>query len=135
MTQELAEVSEAYKSMTEVHQEWRTMASHMAEKLEEYRKSVFYELTQRLQLPMDEAELNVLTRNITPSDDDLAIWNQILHLASSIPTQKFVLRVLDHYKTSHDRYQQYKSQYKHVKGKEKRTLCYCTSSSHRRIFF
>lgn len=104
--------------MTEVHNEWRTMASHMAEKLEEYRKSVVYELTQRLQLPMDEGELNVLSRNITPSDDDLAIWNQILHLASSIPTQNFVLRILDHAKNSHDRHLQYKTQYKSLKGKE-----------------
>jgi hypothetical protein len=103
--------------MIEVHNEWRTMASHMAEKLEEYRKNVVYELTHKLQLPMDENELNTLSRNLTPSDDDLAIWNQILHLASSISSQKFVVRILDHVKLNYDHAIQYKTQYKNLKGR------------------
>lgn len=88
----------------------------MAEKLEEYRKNVIYELVLKLQLPMDEGELNILSRNLTPSDDDSAIWNQILQLSSSVSNQKVVIRILEKAKSQYDMIEQMKAQYKTLKG-------------------
>lgn len=117
MTDEITAFAHTYKNMTDEHEEWRSIGSHMAEKLEEYRKNVIYELVLKLQLPMDEAELNVLSKNLTPSDDDSAIWNQILQLSSSLSSQKVVFRILEKTKSQYEMIEQTKAQYKTLKGK------------------
>lgn len=117
LTGELSTFSSSYKNIMDEHEEWRTIGSHMAEKLEEYRKNVIYELVLKLQLPMDEGELNMLSRNLTPSDDDSAIWNQILQLSSSVSSQKVVIRILERAKSQYDMIEQTKAQYKTLKGK------------------
>ncbi|CAO3646945.1 unnamed protein product [Mucor hiemalis] len=117
VSQELADLSEAYKNVIEVNNEWRSIASHMAERLEEFRKNIVYELILKLQLPMDPNDLSTLSRNLTPSDDDTAIWSQTLQLSSAISTQKFVLSVLEHIKHQHEHSHTYKLQYKNLKDK------------------
>ncbi|KAI9351629.1 hypothetical protein BD770DRAFT_326323, partial [Pilaira anomala] len=116
-TEELAQLAESHKNLSEVQFEWKTIASHMAEKLEEFRKNVLYELVIKLQLPMDGSELNVLSRNLSPSDDDAAIWNEVLQLSSAVNTQRFVLNVLENAKNLYDNFVVVKSQLKRMKGK------------------
>ncbi|CAO0799710.1 unnamed protein product [Mucor circinelloides] len=90
-TQELADVTEGYSNLIDKHNEWRSIASRMADKLEEFRKNVIFEIVTQLQMPMDKDELIALTTMVTPSDDDAAIWNEVLKLSSGVNTQKFVL--------------------------------------------
>lgn len=116
LSHELADVSEGYASLMEINNEWRVIASRMAEKLEEYRKNVIFEINNQLQLPMDEEELNVLQKKVTPRDDDTAIWNQILQLSLAINTQKFVLRVHKRVRDNYEQAKQYKKEYKSIKG-------------------
>jgi chromosome segregation ATPase len=120
VTQELVEVTELNKNLIDAHNEWRSIASGMAEQLEEYRRNVIFEIVNQLQLPMDEEELKVLQTKVTPSDDDTAIWNQILQLCSSINTQKFVLRVNKRVRDNYDLAKQYKKEYRSIKGKKKK---------------
>ncbi|KAI8979761.1 hypothetical protein BDF20DRAFT_530265 [Mycotypha africana] len=94
VTHELAEVTEGYTNLIDQHNEWRTIASRMAERLEDYRKHVIFEFVNQLQLPMEEEELNVLQKKLVPYDDDTIVWNQVLQLSTAIHLQKFVLRVM-----------------------------------------
>jgi chromosome segregation ATPase len=116
ITQELVEVTELNTNLIDAHNERRSIASGMAEQLEEYRRNVIFEIVNQLQLPMDEEELKVLQTKVTPSDDDTAIWNQILQLCSSINTQKFVLRVNKRVRDNYDLAKQYKKEYRSIKG-------------------
>ncbi|KAI8091498.1 hypothetical protein BDF21DRAFT_143091 [Thamnidium elegans] len=117
MTEEFAQLSESHKNLTDIQLEWRTIASRMAEKLEEFRKSILYEIVIKLQLPMDEVELGLLSRNLSPSDDDAAIWNEVLQLSSAINIQRFVMAVLENAKNLYDNFVVTKSQLKKMKGK------------------
>lgn len=101
----------------------------MAERLEEFRKNIVYELILKLQLPMDPSDLSIISRNLTPSDDDTAIWSQTLQLSSAISTQKFVLGILEHVKHQHDHSHTYKTQYKSLKGKQWDHSIKCSYSS------
>lgn len=89
----------------------------MAEKLEEFRKNVLLDLVIKLQLPMDEVELSLLSRNLSPSDDDAAIWNEVLQLSSAINTQRFVMAVLENAKNLYDNFVVTKTHLKKIKGK------------------
>lgn len=88
----------------------------MAEKLEDYRKMMLYEIINQFQIPADEAELNILSRKITPSEDDAAMWNEILQLASSIDHQNITRRLRKRVKEVHELARQYKKDYKELKG-------------------
>ncbi|KAI9259212.1 hypothetical protein EDC94DRAFT_521333, partial [Helicostylum pulchrum] len=116
ITEEFAQLSESHKNLTDIQLEWKTIASRMAEKLEEFRKNVLFDLVIKLQLPMDEAELNLLSRNLSPSDDDAAIWNEVLQLSSAINIQRFVMAVLENVKNLYDNFVVTKSQLKKMKG-------------------
>lgn len=119
VTKELAEVTHGYTSLIDVHNEWRTIASSMAEKLEEYRKQVVFEIINQLQLPVEEEELAVLQKKVTPSDDDTAMWTEIMQIATFIDTQKFVHRVHKRVKDNYEQAKNYKKEYKNIKGKKK----------------
>ncbi|RCI02498.1 oligomeric, coiled-coil, peripheral membrane protein, partial [Rhizopus stolonifer] len=124
--QQLSDLVRDYTNLVEVHNEWKVIASRMAEKLEDFRKNMIFEIVNQLQLPMDEEELNILQKKLTPNEDDTAVWNQILQLTSSINTQKFVLKVHKRVKDNYEQAKQYKKEYRSIKEKYNR-LCtsYC----------
>ncbi|KAG1177136.1 hypothetical protein G6F70_002931 [Rhizopus microsporus] len=117
LEQEAADLNQRYQELLETHQEWRPIAIGMAEKLEDYRKMMLYEIINQFQIPADEAELNILSRKITPSEDDAAMWNEILQLASSIDHQNITRRLRKRVKEVHELARQYKKDYKELKAK------------------
>lgn len=122
VTQDLEETSKNHNSLIESQNNWRHIGSGMAERLEVYRRNVIFEIVNQLQLPMDEEELKVLQTKVAPSDDDAAIWNQILQLCSSINTQKFVLRINNRVRENYELAKQYKKEYRSIKGNTKKML-------------
>jgi hypothetical protein len=118
MEVDFEDMSQNYKDLLEEHNEWRSIASRMAEKMEEYRKNFMFELINHLQLAVDEDEINALSKKITLSDDDAAIWNEIIQISSTIDTQKMVIRLRKRFKELHDSAKQYKRDYKELKGNE-----------------
>ncbi|KAI8886837.1 hypothetical protein K501DRAFT_308528 [Backusella circina FSU 941] len=116
MEVDFEDMSQNYKDLVEEHNEWRSIASRMAEKMEEYRKNFMFELINHLQLAVDEDEINALSKKITLSDDDAAIWNEIIQISSTIDTQKMVIRLRKRFKELHDSAKQYKREYKDLKG-------------------
>ncbi|KAI9470107.1 MAG: autophagy-related protein 11-domain-containing protein [Benjaminiella poitrasii] len=116
-TQELTELTEGYGALTDAHDEWRTIASRMAERLEDFRKHLVFEIVNQLQLPVDEGVLNVLQQKVTGSEDDAAIWNQVLQLASAIDTSKFVVAVRKRVRDVYDQAKQFKKEYRNSKEK------------------
>ncbi|KAF1806514.1 hypothetical protein FB192DRAFT_1270950, partial [Mucor lusitanicus] len=115
-TQELADVTEGYSNLIDTHNEWRSVASRMADKLEEFRKNVIFEIVTQLQMPMDKDELIALTTMVTPSDDDAAIWNEVLKLSSGVNTQKFVFSVVRYVRDTYNQAKQFKKEYRVIKG-------------------
>lgn len=115
-TQELADVTEGYSNLIDKHNEWRSIASRMADKLEEFRKNVIFEIVTQLQMPMDKDELIALTTMVTPSDDDAAIWNEVLKLSSGVNTQKFVFSVVKYVRDTYNQAKQFKKEYRVIKG-------------------
>ncbi|KAG1103614.1 hypothetical protein G6F42_017196 [Rhizopus arrhizus] len=116
-TQELADVTEGYSNLIDKHNEWRSIASRMADKLEEFRKNVIFEIVTQLQMPMDKDELIALTTMVTPSDDDAAIWNEVLKLSSGVNTQKFVFSVVKYVRDTYNQAKQFKKEYRVIKDK------------------
>ncbi|KAL9542244.1 hypothetical protein MBANPS3_008703 [Mucor bainieri] len=116
-TQELADVTEGYTNLIDNHNEWRSIASRMADKLEEFRKNVIFEIVTQLQMPMDKNELIALTTMVTPSDDDAAIWNEVLKLSSGVNTQKFVFSVVKYVRDTYSQAKQFKREYRVIKDK------------------
>ncbi|GAN03349.1 hypothetical protein MAM1_0039c02802 [Mucor ambiguus] len=116
-TQELADVTEGYSNLIDMHNEWRSIASRMADKLEEFRKNVIFEIVTQLQMPMDKDELIALTTMVTPSDDDAAIWNEVLKLSSGVNTQKFVFSVVKYVRDTYNQAKQFKKEYRLIKDK------------------
>lgn len=115
-TQELADVTEGYSNLIDTHNEWRSIASRMADKLEEFRKNVIFEIVTQLQMPMDKDELVALSTMVTPSDDDAAIWNEVLKLSSGVNTQKFVFSVVKYVRDTYNQAKQFKREYRVIKG-------------------
>ncbi|CEP11651.1 hypothetical protein [Parasitella parasitica] len=115
-TQELADLTEGYSNLIDTHNEWRSVASRMADKLEEFRKQVIFEIVTQLQMPMEKNELIALSTTVTPSDDDAAIWNEILRLSSGVNTQKFVFSVVKYVRDTYNQAKQFKKEYRNIKG-------------------
>ncbi|KAI8643188.1 hypothetical protein BD408DRAFT_342910, partial [Parasitella parasitica] len=115
-TQELTDVTEGYSNLIDTHNEWRSVASRMADKLEDFRKHVMFEIVTQLQMPMEKNELIALSTTVTPSDDDAAIWNEILQLSSAVNTQKFVFSVVKYVRDTYNQAKQFKKEYRSIKG-------------------
>ncbi|CDH55094.1 autophagy-related protein 11 [Lichtheimia corymbifera JMRC:FSU:9682] len=96
------------------YKELRLITTHMAEKLEGYRKDIFYELTHQLQLSIDEEEAMAITKRIIVSDqdDDMALWNNVLQASKGIDPVKFVNRIREKVKEAHDMSRRWKREYK-----------------------
>lgn len=96
------------------YKELRLITTHMAEKLEAYRKDIFYELTHQLQLSVDEEEAMAITKRIIVSDqdDDMAVWNNVLQASKGIDPVKFVNRIREKVKEAHDMSRRWKREYK-----------------------
>ncbi|KAI9245164.1 hypothetical protein BY458DRAFT_447431 [Sporodiniella umbellata] len=116
LEQEAASVSQKYDELLETHEEWRPIAIGMAEKLEEFRKMALYELINQFQISADEDELNILSKKVTPSEDDAAMWNEILQLASSIDLKSITQRLYKRTRDVVEQSRRYKKDYRELRG-------------------
>lgn len=116
LEQEAADVSQKYHELLEAHQEWRPIAIGMAEKLEEFRKMILYEFINQFQISADEDELSILSRKVTPSEEDAVMWNEILQLASSIDFKNITQRLHKRIKEIIEQAKHYKKEQRELKG-------------------
>ncbi|KAI9311499.1 autophagy-related protein 11-domain-containing protein [Dichotomocladium elegans] len=119
--------------LEEEYNEVKRVASNMADKLEEFRKDIFYGMTHQLQLPIDEEEVKALTKKIAISkhDDDAAIWSQVIQVANGLNANKFVDRVREKIRDAHDLGRRWKREYKDLREKYHKIA----TSSHDKIAF
>ncbi|KAI8977956.1 hypothetical protein BDB01DRAFT_726932, partial [Pilobolus umbonatus] len=115
--EEYADIYQQYVHLQERHNEWQIIASQMADKLEDYRKNVLYRIINQLQLPLEEDEVTALSKKVTPSEDETALWNEILQLSSSNTIQKLTVRLNKKVKETYEYARQYKKHYKDIKEK------------------
>ncbi|KAL0075130.1 hypothetical protein J3Q64DRAFT_1645508, partial [Phycomyces blakesleeanus] len=121
LEQEYMNITRTIEAMNEERSEWHNIMSLMAEKLEEFRKDVFYEMTHQLQLPVDENEAGLMTRRLqaTQSSDQMAAWNEIMQVVNGIDNHKFVNRIRKKVKDAHELTRRWQKEYKELKGKPK----------------
>jgi hypothetical protein len=110
--------------MNEEKIELNSLSVHMAHKLDDIRKNVFFEVTNQLQLPVDENEVGAMTRKIMDADsgrqdDDPSIYNDILMAINVIDGAKFVSRIFKKVRNAHDLTRRWQKEYKELKGKAK----------------
>ncbi|KAG2223902.1 hypothetical protein INT45_009354 [Circinella minor] len=103
----------------EERMELYSTGTQMAEKLEEFRKSLFYELTHQLQLSVDEEEAKAMTKKliISGEHDDLAIWTRVLQTVGSMDCVKFVERIRSKVRDAHELTRRWKREYKDLREK------------------
>jgi hypothetical protein len=109
--------------MNEEKIELNSLSVHMAHKLDDIRKNVFFEVTNQLQLPVDENEVGAMTRKIMDADsgrqdDDPSIYNDILMATNVIDSTKFVSRIFKKVRNAHDLTRRWQKEYKELKGKK-----------------
>ncbi|KAI8340211.1 autophagy-related protein 11-domain-containing protein [Chlamydoabsidia padenii] len=121
--------------MNEEKMELSSLSIHMAHKLDDIRKNVFFEVTNQLQLSVDENEVGAMTRKITALDserqDDSSIYNEILMATNVIDNAKFVSRIFKKVRNAHDLTRRWQKEYKDLKEKYSRL----TTSAHSKIAF
>lgn len=98
----------------------RALGIQMADKLDDFRKNILYEITHQLQLSVDEDEAGAMTKKFTvsPDQDERAFWMQIIQAAETINAQKFVSRVRKKVKDAHELTKRWQREYKELKGKK-----------------
>lgn len=98
----------------------RALGIQMADKLDDFRKNILYEITHQLQLSVDEDEAGAMTKKFTvsPDQDERAFWMQIIQAAETIDAQKFVSRVRKKVKDAHELTKRWQREYKELKGKK-----------------
>lgn len=94
----------------------------MAMKLVDIRLSVFGEITNQLQLPVDENEASNLVRRLSfesniDSSAAFAQWAETIHSINSVDLSKFVFKVRKKVKDAHDLTRRWQKEYKDLKGK------------------
>ncbi|KAI8145007.1 hypothetical protein BJV82DRAFT_604492 [Fennellomyces sp. T-0311] len=94
-------------------------AAQMAEKLEDIRKNIFYEVTNQLQLAVDEEEAKAMTKKIIVSGehDDMAVWTRVLQVIGTIDSVKFVGGIRSKVRDAHDLTRRWKQEYKELREK------------------
>ncbi|SAM02365.1 hypothetical protein [Absidia glauca] len=122
--------------MNEEKIELNSLSVHMAHKLDDIRKNVFFEVTNQLQLPVDENEVGAMTRKIMDADsgrqdDDPSIYNDILMATNVIDSAKFVSRIFKKVRNAHDLTRRWQKEYKELKDKYSKL----TTSAHSKIAF
>lgn len=112
-----AELKEQLDQLSEERVEWQLLSNQMAEKLEELRKGVLYELTNQLQLPVDEEEAGAMSKKIVFSEGQSSALNEIVQATNGIDAKKFVNRIRKKMKESHELTRRWHKEYKELKGK------------------
>ncbi|KAG0190202.1 oligomeric, coiled-coil, peripheral membrane protein [Apophysomyces sp. BC1034] len=125
--QDLAKIEKDYMQikmqldeLNEERAEWHSLSSQMADKLEQFRKGVLYELTNQLQLSVDEEEAGAMSKKIATGEDQSAAWNEIVQATNGIDTEKFVNRIRKKVKEAHELTRRWHREYKEVKEKNTR---------------
>lgn len=110
------------EAMEEEKLEWHASSVHMAHKLDDIRKNVFFEVINQLQLPVDEDEVGAMTRKIsimdTATQDDVSVFNDILAAMNGIDSGKFVSRIFKKVKNAHELTRRWQKEYKELKGND-----------------
>ncbi|KAI9308908.1 hypothetical protein BJ944DRAFT_155288, partial [Cunninghamella echinulata] len=98
--------------------EWKSLSAQMANKLDNIRNSVYFNMTNQLQLSVDEGEAGAMTKKILNSDTqyDAAICNEIILAINSIDNEKFVGRIRKKVKNAHELTRRWQKEYKELKG-------------------
>ncbi|ORZ15639.1 autophagy-related protein 11-domain-containing protein [Absidia repens] len=121
--------------MEEEKFEWHSTSVHMAHKLDDIRKNVFFEVINQLQLPVDENEVGAMTRKISIMDPatqhDVSVFHDILTAMNVIDSGKFVSRVFKKVKNAHELTRRWQKEYKELKEKYTKL----TTSAHEKIAF
>ncbi|KAI9493144.1 hypothetical protein BDB00DRAFT_872660 [Zychaea mexicana] len=133
LEQDHGQVASRMAAFDEERLELYATATQMAEKLEEFRKGIFYELTNQLQLSVDEEEARAMTKKliITGGQDDLAVWTRVLQAVGSVDSDKFVERIRTKVRDAHDLTRRWKREYKDLREKYNKV----SSSGHDKIAF
>lgn len=120
------QVEEDLDDLSEKHTALRKLCSQMAMKLVDIRLSVFGEITNQLQLPVDENEASNLVRRLSfesniDSSAAFAQWAETIHSINSVDLSKFVFKVRKKVKDAHDLTRRWQKEYKDLKDKYGRT--------------
>ncbi|KAM3586480.1 oligomeric, coiled-coil, peripheral membrane protein [Umbelopsis sp. WA50703] len=120
------QLEEDFDDLSEKHTALRKLCSQMAMKLVDVRLSVFGEITNQLQLPVDENEASNLVRRLSfesniDSSAAFAQWAETLHSINGVDLSKFVFKVRKKVKDAHDLTRRWQKEYKDLKDKYGRT--------------
>ncbi|KAG2181882.1 hypothetical protein INT44_008698 [Umbelopsis vinacea] len=112
-------------NLSDKHSALQKLCSQMAMKLADVRFSVFGEITNQLQLPVDEDEASNLMRRLSfdtniDSSNAFAQWAETLHSLNNIELSKFVSKVRKKVKDAHDLTRRWQKEYKDLKEKYNR---------------
>ncbi|KAI9277046.1 autophagy-related protein 11-domain-containing protein [Phascolomyces articulosus] len=131
--QEHGQLISRMNSFDEERAELYSTATQMAEKLEEFRKGLFYELTHQLQLSVDEEEAKAMTKKlmISGEHDDLTVWARVLQAVGTVDSAKFVERIRSKVRDAHELTRRWKREYKDLRDKYNKV----SGSSHDKIAF
>ncbi|GAB5593814.1 oligomeric [Umbelopsis nana] len=113
-------------NLSEKHSALRNLCAEMAIKLADIRFSVFGEITNQLQLSVDEDEASNLIRRLSfdsniDSANAFAQWADTLYSLNSIDLSKFVSKVRKKVKDAHDLTRRWQKEYKDLKEKYNRS--------------
>ncbi|CAO3644862.1 unnamed protein product [Cunninghamella echinulata] len=113
--------------------EWKSLSAQMANKLDTIRNSVYFNMTNQLQLSVDEGEAGAMTKKILNPDTqyDAAVCNEIILAINSIDNEKFVGRIRKKVKNAHELTRRWQKEYKELKEKYTKLQ----SSAHEKIAF
>ncbi|KAL1930756.1 hypothetical protein VTP01DRAFT_10918 [Rhizomucor pusillus] len=130
---EYSQLTRKLKTVSEQRMDMRALGIQMADKLDDFRKNILYEITHQLQLSVDEDEAGAMTKKFTvsPDQDERAFWMQIIQAAETIDAQKFVSRVRKKVKDAHELTKRWQREYKELKEKYNKVA----SSAHDKIAF
>ncbi|CAO3586538.1 unnamed protein product [Absidia cylindrospora] len=107
--------------MKEEKMELQSLSVQMAHKLDDIRKNIFFEVTNQLQLPVDENEVGAMTRKLSIGgsaiSDDTSFCSEILTATNVIDIGKFVSRIFKKVRTAHDLTRRWQKEYKELKEK------------------
>ncbi|ORZ16485.1 hypothetical protein BCR42DRAFT_451423 [Absidia repens] len=107
--------------MNEEKVELQSLSVQMAHKLDDIRKNIFFEITNQLQLPVDENEVGAMTRKLSIGGsailDDTSFCSEILTATNVIDIGKFVSRIFKKVRTAHDLTRRWQKEYKELKEK------------------
>ncbi|CAO3642969.1 unnamed protein product [Cunninghamella blakesleeana] len=122
LEQSYSSTCQSLETVNEEKMEYQSLAGQMANKLDIIRNGVYFNVTNQLQLSVDEGEAGAMTKKIiNPSLDvnqyDTAICNEVLSAINSIDNEKFVGRIRKKVKNAHELTRRWQKEYKELKEK------------------